>query len=60
MKQHEMYINSLAQTSKCKGDFMVAALNAKLPFADAQNAAEAMFPPPQPPQHFHAFQNRNA
>jgi hypothetical protein len=52
MKQHESYMNTIAQISKSKSEFMVAGLSAKLSIDELSSQATNLFhqlPPPPPP-----------
>ena len=54
MKQHEAYMNGIAQMAKSKSEFIVAGLNAKLSMEQLTSSAATMFaPPPPPPPYNH-------
>ena len=58
MKQHECYMNSVAQIAKSKSDFIVAGLTAKIPMGELTTQASTLFEPPPPPHtHTLAFGN---
>jgi hypothetical protein len=51
LKQHESYMNSIAQVAKSKSEFIVAGLSAKLSIGELTAQAVTLFqaPPPPPP-----------
>jgi hypothetical protein len=50
MKQQEAYMNSVAQSSKVRADFIIAGLSANLKLNELQEAAQSLFAaPPAPP-----------
>ena len=52
MKQHESYMNTVAQISKSKSEFIVAGLSAKLPMDELSSQANNLFHQPPPPPAF--------
>ena len=60
MKQHEIYMNSVAQIAKSKSDFLVAGLSAKLSLEELTTQAGSLFelPPPPPTPTFGNLLNR--
>ncbi len=58
MKQHEIYMNSVAQIAKSKSDFLIAGLSAKISMDELTTQAGTLFQPPPPPPSFSDSLNR--